>query len=1016
MKKYWLGLLLLGLIVSSCEKKPKNVTVDEIAGNEEVRQFMEAFEGRGIMSDESHTTPASEALNSFQYPDDLAMDLMLAEPQIHQPVDISFDHRGRLWVVQYNQYPYPEGVKVVDIDHHIRAIFDKVPEAPPAGVKGADKITIFEDSNHDGRYDQATDAISGLNITTGVALGRRKIWVLTPPYLLAYPDQDGDGIPNGDPEVHLSGFGLEDTHAVANNLRWGPDGWLYGAQGSTTTANIDSKVTKNVHFKGQAIWRYHPETMVFEIFGEGGGNTFDVEIDEKGRIYSGDNGTTRGFYYKQGGYYRKNWGKHGALTNPYAYGHIPGLELEGEKIRFTHAWIKYEGGSLPERYRGKILALNPLLNFVQITRFESEGSTFKGIDEEKILQTEDHWFRPVDIKAGPDGGVYLADWNDSRLSHIDPRDTWDKTTGRVYRLRNKKNTQVASFDLSTYSNEQLTKLLSSPNKWFRQQALRIFGDRKDLRAVPQLLKLLKSGNAQEALEALWAIHLSGGYTDDIALKTLDHWDPYVRLWSIRLIGDQRKASKKVSEKLAQLASKEKHLEVIGQLASSVKRLPPIDAIPIVSALLRNRHSLGDWDNQLLIWWALEAKAETGREQVLKLFEDPGFWKEPLVKDFVLQRLAQRYTQARGRANYNTCAKLFEFSPSEEFAGLLFEGMQEGLRGQDIANLPSNLLAIIQKYQAQFGEGKWSLAMRQNDQAAIQKVLTIVQDKRNSRSERLAYIKILGEINQPGAIPVLLKIMESHDYSDGIRIASLNTLRHYNDDTIGEKVAAAYPDKLRANPELRKAALWLFASRASWANQLLSAITVTRQVSKQDVPIEIVRQFKLLDDPSIVAMVDGLWPEVKIASTNDKKNEILRIKKALKSQTGSIADGKNIYTQSCGNCHQLNGEGGTIGPDLTGYDRKNISDLTLNIVDPNAAIREGYVNYRIKLKDEQVILGRIVERSGGNMIVKPLGGIEIVLTDDQIEEAVPQDRSMMPEHLTESLSEQEIRDLFAYIGQ
>src|SRR5690606_32465169 len=102
----------------------------------------------------------------------------------------------------------------------------------------------------DGTYDKGTDAITGLNIATGVVLGRNKIWVLNPPYLLAYPDREGDGIPDGDPEVHLEGFGLEDTHAVANSLRWGPDGWLYGAQGSTTTADINSEVSKNVSFLG----------------------------------------------------------------------------------------------------------------------------------------------------------------------------------------------------------------------------------------------------------------------------------------------------------------------------------------------------------------------------------------------------------------------------------------------------------------------------------------------------------------------------------------------------------------------------------------------------------------------------------------------------------------------------------------------------------------------------------------------------------------------------------------------
>ena len=301
------------LIFSCSENKNRNKDISEVAGNDEVLHFMKTFEGRGDLTDSSsHAVAAKDAVKQFKIPHDLALDLVLSEPKVTQPVFITFDPQGRLWVVQYNQYPYPEGLKVMGMDHHTRAKFDKEPLPPPSNAKGADKITMFEDTDQDGTFDKSTDVITGLNLITSVAFGRGQIWVLNPPYLLSYPDKNNDGMPDGPPVVHLKGFGIEDTHAVANNLRFGPDGWLYGAQGSTCIANISSEVTKNVAFNGQAIWRYHPETKVFEIFAEGGGNTFDVEIDEKGRLYSGDNGTDHGQYYKQGGYFVRNLGKHGA--------------------------------------------------------------------------------------------------------------------------------------------------------------------------------------------------------------------------------------------------------------------------------------------------------------------------------------------------------------------------------------------------------------------------------------------------------------------------------------------------------------------------------------------------------------------------------------------------------------------------------------------------------------------------------------------------------------------------------
>src|SRR5690606_34117319 len=197
--------------VFACAEKKKDVDaqLEEVAANEEVANYLKAHEGRGALSDDSEPTPPNAALARFRYPEDLALELVLSEPRINQPVHINFDHRGRLWVVQYHQYPYPEGLRITGIDNHLRARFDKVPLPPPAGVKGADKITFFEDTDGDGSYDKATDAITGLNIATSVVLGRQRIWVLNPPYLIAYPDPEGDGIPNGAPVVHLEGFGLE---------------------------------------------------------------------------------------------------------------------------------------------------------------------------------------------------------------------------------------------------------------------------------------------------------------------------------------------------------------------------------------------------------------------------------------------------------------------------------------------------------------------------------------------------------------------------------------------------------------------------------------------------------------------------------------------------------------------------------------------------------------------------------------------------------------------------------------
>lgn len=1023
-----LYIFLLAFLMTGCDRQgeSQNTKLEDVAGSKDALDFMKTFAGRGVLTDSSEATPPDRVLQTFRYSDDLALDLVLSEPDISQPVFITFDHRGRLWVVQYNQYPYPKGVKVMSMDQHIRAQFDKMPEPPPAGVKGADKISFFEDTDSDGVFDHHSDAIGGLNIATSVALGRGKIWVLDPPYLLAYEDEDNNGIPEGQPEVHLKGFGIEDTHAVANNLRWGPDGWLYGAQGSTCTGNVSSSISKNVRFDGQVIWRYHPESHIFEVFAEGGGNTFDVEIDDKGRIFSGDNGITRGRYYKQGAYHIRNLGKHGAFTNAYAFGHLEDMHLTGEKIRFTHALIRYQEQSLPAEYHDHMIAVNPMQSFIQLSTFESNGSTFSNKDEARILQTDDHWFRPVDITTGPDGAVYIADWYDSRLSHVDPRDTWSKSTGRIYRLRNKnKAPSIASFDVSTSSTEQLIQLLSNPNRWFRQQANLEFGNRKDASMIPHLKPLLKSENGQTALEAFWAIVLSGGLTDSIAVAGLQHPDPFVRMWAVRLLGDAHTVSPVAEIEIIKLAGQETHPEVRSQLAATAKRVSGPLAIAIVRSLLKGHDDVDDADIPLQIWWALESKAVSDRNEIVTLFKDNKIWSNQAVVRTILERLMQRWIMQGGADNYAACAELLKLAPSAAKAKPLMDGIQEGLRGRDVTELSPALVNALKRFKSAYGNESLAIALRQGQRSAVEKAFKIIADNKADVGERLLYIRMFGETNQPEAIPVMLKLIESNKSSGAIRQACLKALSRYDDPEIGLRVTKAYPDILRAEPDVRYAALSLLALRTTWATELLNAIDrqprpgekfIAHTIDKGDVPYEIARHLIFLNDPTLSATVTKLWPGIRLASSTEINNRINEISKILKSGSGNSQEGHMIFKSRCGACHRLFGEGASIGPDLTGYDRKNINDMLTHIVDPNTYIREGYTTYHIKTTDKRSLVGTLKSKHGSTITIQQFDGELIILGMHQVEEMVEQKESIMPEGLLNGLTDQQIRNIISYISK
>jgi len=589
--------------------------------------------------------PPDHTARAFEPITGLSMELVASEPVIRQPIDLHFDDRGRLWIVQYLQYPFPAGITITQYDQYLRARYNGVPAAPPSHVRGADKITVLEDSDGDGTFESHRDVITGLNITTSVLTGRGGVWVMNPPYLLFYRDSTGDGLPDGDPEVRLSGFGLEDTHSLANSLTWGPDGWLYGVHGSTSTARV-----RGVSFLGQAVWRYHPEADRFELFAEGGGNPWTLSFDSKGRAFSGDNGgNSRGFHWVHGGRYEKNWPKHGPFTRPHAFGYITNMDHEGYAARFAMTGVVYEEGKLPG-YEGQLISGMAMTSRIQATRLVPDGSTFRTVDTDALMSTSDRSFRPVDTAVGPDGAIYFADWCDIRMDHTDPRDTWDKSCGRIWRLRAGAYRPLAPFNLARRSVQDLVDLLADDRKWYRDHARRLLGERKDRSVLPQLRRLALKDRGQLALEALWTANLIAGMDPDWALSLLDHPDAAVRSWTLRLVNGAGSITRAIHRRLVRLAATEPDAEVRSELASTVGRLDTNDALAVLRELIGRQEDLRDKHVPLRIWWTLEQKITTDPDLVLQWLEHPGIWRAPLFSEHLAGRIARRLAADRGDAH------------------------------------------------------------------------------------------------------------------------------------------------------------------------------------------------------------------------------------------------------------------------------------------------------------------------------------------------------------------------------
>ncbi len=951
------------------------------------------------------------AESRFKTPEDLRAQLVLAEPDVAQPLFMTWDERGRMWVVEYRQYPDPAGLTMVSRDVFLRSVYDKVPPPPPHHFKGRDRITIHEDTDGDGIYDQHKTFVDELNLATSVAIGRGGVFITNPPYLLYYPDRDGDDRPDGDPEVLLEGFGLEDSHSLINSLRFGPDGWLYGAQGSTVSAVVRKPNSNEPSVKtlGQQIWRYHPERRIFEVYAEGGGNTFGCEIDSKGRVFSGHNGgDTRGFHYVQGGYYRKGFGKHGPLSNPYTFGFFENIKHHSV-ARFTHNFIVYEESQLPDAYRGKLFGIEPLQGQVVRSNIQPLQSSFATEDIDRVLKTEDPWFRPVDIKAGPDGCIYVADMYEQRIDHSSHyAGRIDRSNGRIYRLCPATGVNTSTkFNYSRYTSEQLIALLQHPDRWHRQTAIRLLGDRKDQALAGKISAMLKGSTGQTALELLWALHACEGLNASSGFETLNHSEPWVRAWTVRLLTDRGEVDERINNRYLELADTDPSIEVRKQLASSAKRMKANSAVPIIQRLLNRNEDASDIHQPLLVWWALEQHIpHVDVSSLLQaLLARPNDWNRTMVADVILERWMKRYAVTGKREDLLSAAKLLSAAPDKKSIERLLKGFEEGTEGRSLASMPEEMIQAIDRS----GGGSLALRLRQGQSDAIVDVLNQLRSTEIKLQLKQQWIEILGQLQSKTLISELLSLLPVLT-DDALQASLLHSLESYDDPNVVQRVLGILPE---LGPEARLAAQSLLASRAASSRQTLQAI-LAATLDKGLIDITTVRKMLLHSDTMIEDMVHQIWGEVAGASSAEMLGEIARVQRLLNSGTGNPKQGKLQFTTHCGKCHRLFEEGGSIGPDLTPIARDQTERLLANIINPSLEIREGFENVVVSTNDGRVLTGFLADRDEQVIIVRSADGQSTVVPASDVAaiKAIPQ--SVMPEGTLKPLSDQQIRDLFAYL--
>jgi cytochrome c553 len=611
------------------------------------------------------------------------------------------------------------------------------------------------------------------------------------------------------------------------------------------------------------------------------------------------------------------------------------MKHEGDNRRFPQAFTIYEGGLLGASYEGFIIAPNALHNVVYASQLIPANGTFRTKDHADIVTSTDRWFRPVDGKSGPDGCIYMADWSDTRLSHVSPVDDWHKGSGRVYRIRPATGAPLRKTpDLHQCSARELLQALQDPNEWTRKQAAMEAGWRHLDELIPPLTEIALDDGHARAIDALFALDQMGAVADELNIKLLSHAEPYVRRWATRMLGEPRSISIAASAALVKLATQEPHIEVLTQLAATAKRLPTAHTAALISALVKNRQSKEERLN-LMLWWALESIATRDASQAVALFADPALWEHAVL----VKNLTQRLALPGGEANLQYLAALMLHGPSMEHEGIVLDGLAATLDGGELPPMPEVLSKGLKGRLKALAGDDLALGIRSGDAKAKATALAKLKDKAVPTSIRAGLALAFAEQRDQPAYAVLESVYKASG-QEPLKRALLPAVAKYADHKIIRLMLDSWERMMAGDRSLREAALRTMAGRVDWAKLALAEVDRWQVPTKHFTP-DVLRQMSLLADATVTASIEKHWPGIlSAAPTADTEKEAQRITQVLSTAPGDAAKGKTHFTARCATCHKLFGEGAEVAPELTGYDRGSLEFWLGNILTPSLEIREG----------------------------------------------------------------------------
>lgn len=961
------------------------------------------------------------AARAMQVPPNFKVTLFAGEPDVQQPIAMALDDRGRLWVAEAFSYP-------------IRQPDDQA----------RDRIVIFEDKDHDGKFDVRRVFAEKLNLVSGLELGYGGVFVGAAPQLLFIPDTNRDDLPDGPPQVLLDGWGYQDTHETLNSFIWGPDGWLYGCHGVFTHSRVGRPGTpdeKRVPLNA-GIWRYHPTRKEFELFAEGTSNPWGVDFNSRGHAFETACVIPHLYHMIQGGRYQRQAGAH---FNPYTYDDIKTIARHRHWVGGTphsgngksdsaggghaHAGaMVYLGGKWPRQYHDQLLMNNIHGARLNMDALAAQGSGYIGDRAPDFLFAHDVWSQILYLTYGPDGDVYMIDWYDKNQCHHGNVPGHDRTNGRIFKISyvgadtpQPVPPLEASLDLQRKTDLELVELQLDSNEWYVRHARRILSERNagigvappnakiTLPALNTLTKLLLvDPEESHRLRSAWALHAVGRFVLPLQLKALQDRSPHVRAWTIQLACETGRPPEPLLAKFVELAANDPSPLVRLYLASACLRLPLPQRQRILQPLLAHAEDASDHNLPLLDWYAAESVASSDPQAGLDLISTT---KIPLVRGFLVRRLTQTndpavlnqlVSQVLGKAT----------TPADQL--LVLNEIAAGLRGRRQVPMPAGWSDLYRQLSSQpepaLQAAALNLAITFGDPQALAARQKLLADPNSDMAERLAALDALVTSRAANLVPTLQQLLDTKE----LAAAAVRGLANYDDAQTPEFILRAYR---QFDPAGKRDALNTLASRPAYALALLKAVE-QKTVPSTDLSADLIRQLRSLKNDEVEAYVTRAWGTLR--DTPADKARLIAATRALlraapkDSQQPDLSLGRAIFVKTCQQCHTLFGTGAKVGPELTGSNRANLDYILSNIIDPSAQIGKDYQVQVIVTKEGRTLNG-IVKSEDQNSLTLATANETVVLPKSEIDERVTSDKSMMPDDILKPLGEREIRSLIAYLA-